>query len=80
MLQRFPKPELAANCGADLDLLSATSRSRRRFPGSFRAPGDCAKVEWSLLGLLIAESAFVWFAILLVIAFWLAFVRRPSAA
>ncbi len=80
MLQRFPKPELAANCGADLDFLLGNFPLAQALPRIFSGTGDCAKVEWSLLGLSIAEWAFVWFAILLVTAFWLAFVRRPSAA
>jgi len=80
MLQRFPKPELAANCGADLDFLLGNFPLAQALPRIFSGTGDCTKVEWSLLGLSIAEWAFVWFAILLVTAFWLAFVRRPSAA
>jgi len=80
LLQRFPKPELAANCGADLDFLLGNFSLAQALPRIFSGTGDCAKVEWSLLGLSIAEWAFVWFAILLVTTFWAAFLRRPKAA
>lgn len=80
LLQRFPKPEVAANCGADLDFLLGNFPLAQALPKIFAGTGDCAKVEWSLLGLSIAEWALVWFALLLVTAVWIAFWRRPSAA
>ncbi len=80
LLQRFPKPELAANCGADLDFLLGNFPLAQALPKIFAGTGDCAKVEWSLLGLSIAEWAFVWFALLLATGAWLAFLRRPRAA
>jgi protein dithiol:quinone oxidoreductase len=80
LLQRFPKPELAANCGADLDFLLGNFPLAQALPRIFAGTGDCAKVEWSLLGLSIAEWALVWFALLLATAVWVAFLRRPQAA
>jgi disulfide bond formation protein DsbB len=80
LLQRFPKPELAANCGADLDFLLGNFPLAQALPKIFSGTGDCAKVEWSLFGLSIAEWAFVWFAILLATALWVAFLRRPKGA
>lgn len=80
LLQRFPKPELASNCGADLDFLLGNFPLAQALPKIFSGTGDCAKVEWSLLGLSIAEWAFVWFALLLATGAWLAFVRRPAVA
>lgn len=79
LLQRFPKPEIAANCGADLDFLLGNFPLAQALPKIFAGTGDCAKVEWSLLGLSIAEWAFVWFVLLLVTAAWIAFGRRAKA-
>ncbi len=80
MLQRFPQPELAANCGADLDFLLGNFPLAQALPKIFSGTGDCAKVEWSLFGLSIAEWAFVWFALLLATAIWVAFLRRARAS
>jgi disulfide bond formation protein DsbB len=80
LLQRFPKPELAANCGADLDFLLGNFPLAQALPRIFAGTGDCAKVEWSLFGLSIAEWALLWFAILLATTAWVAFLRRPNAA
>lgn len=81
LLQRFPAPE-PANCMAgDLDFLLGNFPLAQALPKIFAGTGDCAKVEWSLLGLSIAEWAFVWFALIVATAAWLAFFRkRPAAA
>ncbi len=61
-LQWYP-PELAA-CTADLFY------QLRKFPvlsvieRALRATGDCAKIDWTLLGLSIAEWSLVWFVLL----------------
>ena len=61
LLQRFPAPE-PANCMAgDLDFLLGNFPLAQALPKIFAGTGDCAKVEWSLFGLSIAEWAFVWF-------------------
>ena len=56
------------NCTADLfyqlrkfPLLSVLERA-------LRATGDCAKVDWTLLGLSIAEWSLVWFVLLALLA------------
>jgi len=79
LLQRFPAPE-PANCMAgDLDFLLGNFPLAQALPKIFAGTGDCAKVEWSLFGLSIAEWALVWFLIIVATSAWLAFFRRRPA-
>ncbi|HQZ44655.1 MAG TPA: disulfide bond formation protein B [Usitatibacteraceae bacterium] len=78
LLQRFPAPESAKCMAGDLDFLLGNFPLAQALPKIFAGTGDCAKVEWSLLGLSIAEWALVWFATLAAVALWLAFFRRRS--
>ncbi len=78
LLQRFPAPE-PANCMAgDLDFLLGNFPLAQALPKIFAGTGDCAKVEWSLFGLSIAEWALVWFAGFVAVAAWLALRRRRA--
>ena len=79
LLQRFPAPE-PANCMAgDLDFLLGNFPLAQALPKIFAGTGDCAKVEWSLLGLSIAEWALVWFLTFVAVAAWLALFRKRAA-
>lgn len=49
----------------------------RLISNALRATGDCSKVDWTLLGLSIAEWSLVWFAILTVLGLFLLFRRSP---
>lgn len=61
-------PPETASCTADLFY------QLKRFPWldvverALRATGDCAKVDWTLLGLSIAEWSLVWFVMLTLLA------------
>jgi len=80
-LQRFPAPEPANCMASDLDFLLGNFPLAQALPKIFAGTGDCAKVEWSLFGLSIAEWALLWFAAFIAVAAWLAiFRRRPSPA
>jgi len=81
LLQRFPAPE-PTNCMAgDLDFLLGNFPLAQALPKIFAGTGDCAKVEWSLLGLSIAEWALLWFVLFVMVAAWLAiFRKRPVFA
>ena len=69
LLQWYP-PEFNA-CTADLFY------QLRKFPvlnvieRALRATGDCAKVDWTMLGLSIAEWSLIWFVLLAVFCGWL---------
>lgn len=61
-------PPKVAECGADLDFMLDSFPLADALPMIFRGVGDCSKVQWSFLGMSIAECALVWFAIIGVIA------------
>lgn len=79
LLQRFPAPEPANCMASDLDYLLGNFPLAQALPKIFAGTGDCAKVEWSLLGLSIAEWALVWFVLFVTTAAWLAFFRKRAA-
>lgn len=73
-LQRFPEP--STSCGADLQFLVNNFPLAQALPRIFAGTGECAKVDWRFLGLSIPEWAFVWFAIFIVVAAWVALRPR----
>lgn len=79
LLQRFPAPEPAKCMAGDLDFLLGNFPLAQALPKIFAGTGDCAKVEWSLVGLSIAEWALVWFVLIVATAAWLALFRRRSS-
>lgn len=59
-LQWYP-PE-TVSCGRDLYGMIETFPLKRAVPMIFRGGGDCTKVDWTFLGLSIANWSFLWFA------------------
>lgn len=59
-LQWYP-PEIAT-CGRDFYGMIETFPLKRAIPMIFKGSGDCTKVDWSFLGLSIANWSFLWFA------------------
>jgi len=45
----------------------------------FRGSGDCSKIDWTFLGLTIANWSFLWFAAFALLAAWLLLARRRAA-
>ncbi len=82
LLQWFP-PDVSA-CTADLFFQLSRFPVLRVVRKALEATGDCAKVDWTLFGLSIAQWSWIWFAILVVFAIWLfrlapqASARRPG--
>lgn len=74
-LQWYP-PELGS-CGRDIYGMIESFPLRRAIPMIFQGSGDCSAVDWTFLGLTIANWGFVWFAIFAVV-FALLLVRRAS--
>ena len=76
-LQHLP-PDQVPSCGPGLDymreLMPLTSVIRKVLTGS----GECARVDWTLFGLSMAEWGLVWFLLLALWAAWLTFRRRRS--
>lgn len=81
-LQSLPADRVPA-CGPDLFFMLENFPLRRTLEKLFYGSGECAKVDWTFLGLSIAGWSFVWFLLLFGYAVWLA-VRtprvRPTAA
>ena len=59
-LQWFPPPE--ASCGRDLYGMIETFPLKRVIPMIFKGSGDCTKIDWTFLGLSIANWSFLCFA------------------
>ena len=76
-IQHLPPDQVPA-CGPGLDylreLLPLTGVIRTVLTGS----GECAKVDWTLFGLSMAEWGLVWFALLAGWALFLLVRRRPQ--
>jgi len=69
-LQWYP-PEIAS-CGRDFYGMIETFPLKRAIPMIFRGTGDCTKVDWTFLGLSIANWSFLWFCAIAVAALVLA--------
>jgi disulfide bond formation protein DsbB len=76
-MQRFPDP--IGSCGVELEFLVNNFPLAQALPKIFAGTGECAKVQWRLLGLSIPEWALVWYLVFIAIAIWVAFVRKPGA-
>lgn len=71
-LQWYP-PEIAT-CGRDFYGMIETFPLKRAIPMIFKGSGDCTKIDWTFLGLSIANWSFLSFcaiAALLLAALWL---------
>jgi disulfide bond formation protein DsbB len=55
-------PEIAS-CGRDFYGMIENFPLRRAIPMIFRGSGDCTKIDWTFLGLSIANWSFLWFAL-----------------
>ncbi|WP_252374264.1 disulfide bond formation protein B [Hydrogenophaga sp. 2FB] len=70
-------PEIMS-CGRDFFGMIEAFPLRRAIPMIFRGSGDCSVIDWTFLGLSIANWSFLCFSAiaLLAIALW---VKRPAA-
>ena len=68
-LQWFP-PEVYS-CGRDFYGMVETFPLKRAIPMIFRGSGDCTKIDWSFLGLSIANWSFIAFLVLGFYVAWL---------
>ena len=65
-LQWFPPKFM--ECGPDLEYLLNSFPLGQALPKIFAGSGDCSQVDWTFLGLSIANWAVIWFAIFIVAA------------
>jgi len=73
-LQHLP-PDKVPQCGPDLFFMLENFPLARTWEKLFYGTGECAKVDWTFLGLSIAGWSLVWFIALAVYA-WVA-ASRP---
>ena len=73
-LQWFPPKFL--ECGPDLEYLLNSFPLGQALPKIFAGSGDCAQVDWTFLGLSIANWAVLCFAAIIIIALTLLLQRR----
>ena len=74
-LQHLPADQVPA-CGPDLFFMIENFPLSRTLQKLFMGSGQCAEVNWTFLGLSIAEWSLAWFAALAIYALWLGARRR----
>jgi disulfide bond formation protein DsbB len=77
-LQHLP-PDKVPQCGPDLYFMLENFPLARTLKTLFTGTGECAAVDWTFLGLSIAEWSLAWFALLFLYSLWLAWPWRRSA-
>jgi disulfide bond formation protein DsbB len=75
-LQHLP-PDKVPQCGPDLFFMMENFPLARTLKTLFSGTGECAAVDWTFLGLSIAEWSMIWFAALFLYSLWLA--CKPQA-
>jgi disulfide bond formation protein DsbB len=79
-LQHLPADKVPA-CGPDLFFMLENFPLAQTLKRLVSGTGECAKVDWTFLGLSIAEWSLACFVVLGLYAAWLALrPRRPAAA
>ena len=78
-LQHLPADKVP-QCGPDLAFMLKNLPISRTLEKLFTGTGECAVVDWSFLGLSIAEWSLLWFVALFGYALWLALRAARSRA
>lgn len=78
-LQHLP-PDKVPQCGPDLFFMLENFPLSRMLRTLFTGTGECAVVDWTFLGLSIAEWSLAWFAAFFFYAIWLAVRARSVRA
>ena len=74
-LQHLPADRVPA-CGPDLYFMLENFPLTRTLSTLIKGTGECAAVDWTFLGLSIAEWSLLWFIALFALALWLALKGR----
>jgi disulfide bond formation protein DsbB len=77
-LQHLPADKVP-QCGPDLFFMLENFPLSRTLKTLVSGTGECAAVDWTFLGLSIAEWSLAWFAALFFYAVWLAVRARRRA-
>ena len=73
-------PPEVVSCGRDIYGMIETFPLQRALPMIFRGAGDCSQVDWTFLGLSIANWSFIAFAVFAVLLIGLLLSRRGGAS
>ncbi|RZI74490.1 MAG: disulfide bond formation protein B [Variovorax sp.] len=73
-------PPEFASCGRDIYGMIETFPLQRALPMIFKGSGDCSKIDWTFLGLSIANWSFIAFVVFAVLLIGLLFSRRGAAS
>jgi disulfide bond formation protein DsbB len=76
-LQHLPKDQVP-ECGPGLTYMLDRFPLAQALEKIFRGSGECAEVEWSFLGLSIAEWSLLWFVLLGALAMYVAAAARKQ--
>jgi disulfide bond formation protein DsbB len=77
-LQWFPPEE--ASCGRDFYGMIETFPLKRAIPMIFKGSGDCSKIDWTFLGLSIANWSFLCFMAIALVMLALLVLRARKPA
>ena len=80
-LQHLP-PDKVPQCGPDLFFMLENFPLGTTLQKLVQGSGECAKVDWTFLGMSIAEWSLAWFVVLALYALWLGIrgTRSPVTA
>lgn len=70
-------PPDVSECGPGLEYLMESFPLTQVLPMLFRGAGDCSAVDWTFLGLSIANWSLLCFSAIVALAVWL-LVRKPA--
>ncbi len=71
-------PPKIVDCGPDLEFMLDSFSLVQALPLIFRGTGDCSKVQWTFLGLSIAEWSLLWFTAIAVAGIYLLLRRKRT--
>jgi disulfide bond formation protein DsbB len=69
-------PPEVVSCGRDIYGMIESFPLQRAIPMIFRGAGDCSVIDWTFLGLSIANWSFIWFVVFGALLLALMFRRR----
>lgn len=69
-------PDQVPHCGPPLEFMMETNALTDVIRKVLTGSGECAKVDWTFLGLSMPAWSLTWFVLLAVWALWAAFRRR----
>lgn len=72
--------EIIADCGVGFDYMFENFPLKKALTLIFHGTGDCAAIDWTLLGLTLPQLALISFSGLAIYAYWLNKQVRPCCA